>query len=255
MSGITGTAYVTGGSSGIGLAIARALLVRGWDISICGRDAAKLERVWAELETLAGRSLATGARGAAPHPRAGTAAGRIYAEPADVSKEPEVRRWVASSNDRLGPPALLVNNAGVGTWGEITTLGEDDWDRMMTVNLKGAFLCVREVLPLMRRNGGGYVVNISSLSGKKGMAGGAAYCASKFGMIGFTESLIADEKKNNIRATAICPGYVATPMVAGAEVPAGEMIQPEDIAQTVLYLLDLTPKVIIKEIVIERIGA
>ena len=250
---VAGTAYVTGGSSGIGLAIARALLARGWNVSICGRDAAKLERVWAELELLAGRSLS----GPAPKgdSNKGSAVGKVYAEPADVSKEHEVRRWIASSNDRLGPPDLLVNNAGVGTWTEITLLGEDDWDRMMNVNLKGAFLCTREVLPLMRRKGGGYVVNIASLSGKKGMAGGAAYCASKFGMVGFTESLLAEEKKNNIRATAICPGYVATPMVDDAGVPAGEMIQPEDIAHTVLYLLELTSKVIVKEIVVERIGA
>ena len=248
MSAEAGTAYVTGGSSGIGLAIARALVERGWSLSICGRNPAKLEEAWAALEpggpAIEGRRKSDGPKEQ-----------MVYAEPADVSSETDVRRWIAASRERFGPPDLLVNNAGVGSWAEISALGETDWDRVMNVNLKGAFLCTREVLPMMRARGGGYVVNIASLAGKKGMAGGAAYCASKFGMVGFTESLLAEEKKNGIRATAICPGYVATPMVGDADVPASEMIQPVDIARTVLYLLDLSPKVIIKEIVVERVGA
>jgi len=107
----------------------------------------------------------------------------------------------------------------------------------------------------MRARGSGYIVNISSVAGKKGMAGTAAYSASKFGMIGLSQSLQDEVKGQNIRVTAICPGYVATPLAEGAPVPAAEMIQPEDIAATVLYLLDLTPKVVIREMVIERIGA
>jgi NAD(P)-dependent dehydrogenase (short-subunit alcohol dehydrogenase family) len=243
-----GTAYVTGGSSGIGLAIARALVERGWSLSICGRSPAKLEEAWAALEpggpTIEGRRRSDGPKEQ-----------MVYAEPADVSIEADVRRWIAASRERFGPPDLLVNNAGVGSWAEISALGETDWDRVMNVNLKGAFLCTREVLPMMRARGVGYVINIASLAGKKGMAGGAAYCASKFGMVGFTESLLAEEKRNGIRATAICPGYVATPMVDDADVPASEMIQPADIARTVLYLLELSPNVIIKEIVVERVGA
>jgi 3-oxoacyl-[acyl-carrier protein] reductase len=233
------TAYITGGSSGIGLAIARSLLERGWKVSICARDAAKLERAASQLEKMA-----------PPSPES-----RVHAAPADVSSEAAVKRWIAGSSKSLGPPDLLVNNAGVGVWGGIASLTQEDWDEALDVNLKGAFLCTREVLPAMRAKGGGYIVNVSSISGKKGMAGGAAYCASKFGLIGLTESLLAEEKKNNIRATSLCPGYVATPMVGGVKVPSSEMIQPEDVAATVLYLLGLTSKVVIREIVIERIGA
>jgi 3-oxoacyl-[acyl-carrier protein] reductase len=107
----------------------------------------------------------------------------------------------------------------------------------------------------MRRRGGGWIINIASLAGKKGMPGASAYCASKFALVGFTETLAREEAKNNIRATAICPGYVATRMVEAVEVPASEMIHPHDIAATVLYLLDLSPKSVVREILIERIGA
>ena len=110
-------------------------------------------------------------------------------------------------------------------------------------------------MPAVRARGSGYIVNISSLAGKKGMSGTAAYSASKFGMIGLSQCLLEEAKAHNIRVTALCPGYVATPLAKDADVPPSEMIQPEDIAATVLYLLDLTPKVVIREIVIERIGA
>ena len=231
-------ALITGAGSGIGFAIAGALLGRGWNVAICGRNEAKIERASARLA------------GASPRGN-----GSIHAAAVEVSDPAAVKRWVAKARERFGPPDLLVNNAGVGAWGDIGSLPDEAWDQVMAVNLKGGFLCTREVLPFMRAKGGGYIVNISSLAGKKGMAGISAYSASKFGLIGFTQCLNAEEKGNNIRATAICPGYVATPMSAGARVPAADMIQPEDIAATVLYLLDLSPKVLIQEVVIERIGA
>ena len=98
------------------------------------------------------------------------------------------------------------------------------------------------------------MINIASVSGKRGMAGLSAYCSSKFAVIGFTESLAREEAAHGIRATSICPGYVETPMVADAETPGSEMIRPEDIAATVLYLVRLSPKAVVREIVLERIG-
>lgn len=224
------SALVTGGSSGIGLAITRALLQEGWRVAICGRDPAR---------------LAEAAKGA-------DASDRLLAAACDVSRADEVRNWVAAARDHFGPPALLVNNAGVGARAEIASLSEEQWDRALDINLKGAFLCTREVLPAMRSRGGGWIINISSVSGKKGFAGSSAYSASKFGLIGFTESLAREEAPHGIRATSICPGFVATPMVADAEVPAVEMIHPDEIARTVLYLLSLGPNVAIREIVLER---
>lgn len=231
-----GVAFVTGASQGIGLAVARALLGRGWKVAICARRAEGVDRASAELT------------GGLP-----IVANRFFAAAADVSREEDVKRWIADATARLGPPDLLVNNAGIGVFGEIGKMTSENWERALGVNLRSAFLCSREVLPAMRARGRGYIVNISSVAGKKGMAGTAAYSASKFGMIGLSQSLQDEVKGQNIRVTAICPGYVATQLAEGASVPATEMIQPEDIAATVLYLLDLTPKVIVREIVIERI--
>jgi 3-oxoacyl-[acyl-carrier protein] reductase len=231
-------AFITGASQGIGFAVARALLGRGWKVAICARRADGVERAAAELT------------GGVP-----VVAKRLHAAVADVSREDEAKRWIAGATERLGPPDLLVNNAGIGVFGEIGKLTVENWERALDVNLKSAFLATREALPAMRARGSGYIVNISSLAGKKGMSGTAAYSASKFGMIGFSQSLQEEVKGQNIRVTAICPGYVATPLAEGAKVTAADMIQPEDIAATVLYLLDLTPKVVVREIVMERIGA
>jgi len=123
------------------------------------------------------------------------------------------------------------------------------------VNLRGAFLCARAVLPSMKRQRRGYIVNISSLAGKIGMAGSAAYCASKFGLVGLSQSIGEEGEPWNIRATAICPAYVNTPMVRGAPVDPSRMIQPQDIAATVRYLLELTDYAVVKEVVVERQGA
>lgn len=231
-------ALITGGGSGIGLSITRALLGRGWKVSICGRDSARLSHASSELA------------------RENSAwADSLFASSVDVSQTADVQRWISETCRRFGAPELLVNNAGIGARGEITSLSEEQWDRVLETNLKGAFLCTRETLPHMRRRGGGWIINIASLAGKKGMPGASAYCASKFALVGFTQALAREEAKNDIRTTAICPGYVATRMVEAVEVPVSEMIQPHDIAATVLYLLDLSPKSVIREIIIERIGA
>lgn len=227
-------AIVTGGGSGIGFAIACALAGEGVHVTICGRDGRRLERASRDLTGLPGAVLAI---------------------PADVSIEEDVQRMVRETMDRHARVDVLINNAGIGYDGTIEKTDPEDWDMVLAVNLKGAFLCSRAVLPIMRRQKSGYLINISSLAGKIGMGGMGAYSASKFGLIGLTQTLIEEGEPYNIRSTAICPAYVATPMVEGAPVPFEKMIQPEDVAGTVLYLLHLTENVIIKEIVMERKGA
>jgi NAD(P)-dependent dehydrogenase (short-subunit alcohol dehydrogenase family) len=238
MAGKSKTALVTGGGSGIGLAVARALVERDWNVAICGRDEDKLTRAIDDLSR---------AEAGIHH--------RLHASPADVSSQRDVQRWIEGACDRFGPPALLLNNAGVGASGAVDELDEPTWDRALAINLKGTFLCTREILPRMRAAGGGWIVNIASVAGKRGMPGSSAYCASKFGVVGFTEALAREQAGHGIRATAICPGYVDTPMVAGAPVPAEQMIRPEDVAATVLYLLELGPNVAVREIVLDRLGA
>lgn len=230
-----GAAFVTGGTSGIGLAVAHALVARGSAVAICGRDPVKLGQAEAELAAIAGPD-------------------RVIATQADVSKAADVERWVREAGARVGPPSVLVLNAGIGHFEELVSTSEEAWDETLDVNLKGPFLVARAAIPLMRERGGGYVIAVSSLSGKQGMPRLSAYCASKFGLVGLAESLLREEAGHGIRVTAICPGMVATSMPTESTIPREQMIRPEDIARTVLWLLDLSPQVVVREVVVERTG-
>ena len=162
---------------------------------------------------------------------------------------------VKQTLDSFGRIDLLVNSAGIGKLESIEKSTEAEWDEVQAINLKGAFLCTKAVLPIMKRQQSGYIVNIASLAGKIGFGGAAAYSASKFGMVGLTESLLEEAIGDHIRATVICPGYVDTPMVRGVSVSSQEMIPPEDIGKLVVGLLHLSPVTVIKEIVVQRMGA
>jgi NAD(P)-dependent dehydrogenase (short-subunit alcohol dehydrogenase family) len=235
MSHLKGSvAIITGGSSGIGLAIASSLVAEGMAVVIAGRDRKKLERAKSQLEK---------------------DGGKILAVPTDVSEAGQVERLMKQTWDAFGRIDLLVNNAGIGRLKSIEQSTEAEWDEVQAINLKGAFLCIKAVLPIMKRQQSGYIVNIASLAGKMGFGGAAAYSASKFGMVGLTESFLEEAIGHNIRATVICPGYVDTPMVRGASVPSQEMIPPEDIGKLVVGLLHLSPVTVIKEIVVQRKGA
>jgi len=227
-------ALITGGSSGIGLAIASALLAEGIIVAITARNTARLNKAADKLR----------AEG-----------GQVIAAVADVSQSEQVSRFVDQVIAETGRIDLLVNNAGIFKQGLIHEISEADWDETQAINLKGAFLFTKAVLPTMKKQGGGYVMNISSVAGKNGFANASAYCASKFGMMALTESLLEEEISSNIRSTAICPGYVATPMVEHAPVPQDEMIPPHDIAKLVTGLLKLSSITIIKEIIVNRAGS
>jgi 3-oxoacyl-[acyl-carrier protein] reductase len=230
-------ALVTGGSSGIGLAVARTALSEGMRVAIAARNKERLSRARAALQKEAKEK------------------DRVLAIPADVAVASQVEAMVRETVDAWGRIDLLVNSAGIGQWAPIEETGEADWDRTLGINLKGTFLCAKAVLPGMKRRRSGYIVNIASLAGKQGMEDASAYSASKFGVIGLTESLLAEAIGHGIRATAICPAYVATPMVEGAPVPKEEMIPPEDIGKIIIGLLHLAPVTVIKEIVVRRRGA
>lgn len=227
-------ALITGGSSGIGLAIASALIAEGMIVAITARNRGRLKKAEEQLR----------AEG-----------GKVIAAVADVSQSAQVSRVVDQVIAETGRIDLLVNNAGTFKQGLIHKISEADWDETQSINLKGAFLFTKAVLPTMKKQGGGYVINISSVAGKTGFGGASAYCASKFGMIALTESLLEEAISEHIRSTAICPGYVATPMVESAPVPQDEMIPPTDIAKLVTGLLHLSPITIIKEIIVNRAGA
>src|SRR2546421_9362223 len=222
------TALVTGGSSGIGYAIARMLRDEGYGVTISARNRERLE----------------------------AAAGELGAEPiaGDVAREEDCEEIVAQHRARFERLDVLVNSAGVGVAARIEELETKQWDLQLNVNLRGVFLVTRFALPLLTESRG-IVVNISSIAGTMAAPGLAAYGAAKAGLISLTRSLNAEHADDRIRATAICPGFVDTPMAAWTGMTSEEMIQPQDCAEVVRALLRLSPQARIPEIVIERLGA
>jgi NAD(P)-dependent dehydrogenase (short-subunit alcohol dehydrogenase family) len=209
-------AIVTGASKGIGLAIARAFVERGEHVAISARNSAELQA--------AARSLGQ--------------ADRVLAVPADVRDPADAERLVAETARRFGGVDVLVNNAGVGRFANVSDMSIDDWRQVIDTNLSGVFYCTRAALPEMRRRGGGYVINISSLAGKNAFTGGAAYCASKAGLDQFSEALMQEVRHDNIRVSYVMPGSVATEFGGGAPT-AGDSwkLSPADVARVVIDLV------------------
>ena len=224
------TALVTGATEGIGRAIAFSLGKAGYRVGVCARDAAK---VTALLEELAGAGI--------------TAAGR----PCDVGDPSQVDALVAHATAALGPVEVLVNNAGIGILKPFAELSLADWDATMATNVRSLFLMTRAVLPGMRQRKEGAIVNISSLSGKRGFVGGAAYAASKHAVMGFSESLMLEVRRDGVRVITICPGSVDTKIIHQQSVfesdPA-RILRPEDVAAVVLSALQLPPRATVSEI-------
>ncbi len=221
------SALVTGGSSGIGLAIARVLAEEGLALTLAARTVARLESAAAEL----------GAQAVA----------------ADVSSEDDCAALVAAHVARHGGLDVLVNSAGVGFAGLIADTSTKRFDVQLGVNLRGTFLVTRAALPHLRVTHG-LVVNLASIAGTLAVPGLATYGASKAAVISLTRSLAREEAANGVRVTALCPGFVDTAMAQWTGLPPEEMIQPEDCAELVRALLRLSPAVRVPVIVIERGG-
>ena len=227
---MTATALVTGATEGIGRAIAFSLGKAGYKVGVCARTPSKVEALLKDL-TAAGV----------------TAAGRTC----DVGDPPQVAALVAYVTDRLGPVEVLVNNAGVGVIKPFAELTLAEWDGVMATNLRSLYLVTSAVLPGMRARGRGDVVNISSLAGKRGFPGGTAYAASKHAVMGFSESLMLEVRKEGVRVVALCPGSVDTKLIHSQtlfERDPAKILQPEDIASTVLAILQLPPRATISEL-------
>jgi NAD(P)-dependent dehydrogenase (short-subunit alcohol dehydrogenase family) len=221
------TAVVTGGTRGIGLAIARALLDAGANVAICGRSQSGIARAVRELE--------------------GKGEARVSGFIADVRHREQVTAFIEHVSHEFGRLDILVNNAGVGIFRPVAELSFEDWHTVVDTNLSGVFYCCREALPLMMRGGGGSVFNISSLAGRNPFAGGAAYNASKFGLNGFSEAMMLDHRNDNIRVTYIMPGSVATEFSSGAS-SADWKIAPEDVADIVMAVLRMPSRTLISRV-------
>jgi NAD(P)-dependent dehydrogenase (short-subunit alcohol dehydrogenase family) len=223
-------AVVTGASEGIGRAIASALAEKGAAVAVCARDAARIERVAGELRWKGSPTLGLAC---------------------DVRDEAAVREFARHVMDELGTPTILVNNAGVGRFAPVAEMTTGDWRDVIDTNVTGMFLVTRAFLPAMLEDGGGAVVNIASLAGRNGFAGGAAYCASKHAVLGFSKSLMMEVRQRGMRVIAVCPGSVDTPFFDKQQAmnPNRETIlAPEDVAQVVVSALELAPGAMLSEI-------
>jgi NAD(P)-dependent dehydrogenase (short-subunit alcohol dehydrogenase family) len=222
-------ALITGANRGIGLAIARKVGRLGARLALCARDRVRLEQAAGELRQ-----------------------NGIEAVPiqADVTTSVDVARVVEQSNQALGEIDILVNNAGVGLFRPAHETTEAEWDVVLDTNLKGVFLMSRAVAPQMIRRRSGWIVNIASLAGKNAFANGAIYCASKWGLLGFTYSMAEDLRGYGIRVTAICPGSVYSDFSPHAGKDPRKMLQAEDIAHAIAMVLTAAPGSFISEVVL-----
>jgi len=211
-------AVVTGGTRGIGYAIADALLAEGAKVFICGREAATLRSA---LESLGGDE-----------------GHQVDGVVADVRCYEDCRRLIRAAAERFGGLDILVNNAGIGIMKPVDQLTPEEWDATIETNLSGVFYCCHEAIPLLRQRGGGYIFNISSLAGVNPFAGGSAYNASKFGLNGFSEAMMQDVRYDGIRVSYIMPGSVDTDFAAapGSRLRETWKLTGEDIAKAVVDL-------------------
>jgi NADP-dependent 3-hydroxy acid dehydrogenase YdfG len=220
-------ALVTGASRGIGLAIARRLGSMGARVAVCARDAHRLEQAASAMRS---EQIA------------------VLPILADVSRSEDVTRMVAQVERTWGPIDIVVNNAGIGVFRPGHEATEADWDSVLDTNLKAVFLICRAVAPGMIQHGGGHIINISSLAGKNAFPGGAVYCASKWGLQGFSFCLAEDLRAHKIRVSVICPGSVSTDFGPHAGKDRGKMLQPEDVAHAVAALVTQAPQSFISEV-------
>lgn len=216
-------AVVTGSSKGIGYSIAEALVLEGADVVVSARNEAEVKEAALRLSGLGG--------------------GRAIGVPADVGRLQDVHQLIRAAVVELGHLDILVNNAGIGAFAPVAETEPETWDRLIATNLSGVFYCCHEAIPHLKQRGDAWIINIGSLAGKNPFAGGAAYNASKFGLVGFSEALMLDVRQQGIRVSCIMPGSVAThfsgPSGGHRDGETDWMIQPEDIGQVVLDLLAL----------------
>ena len=222
-------ALITGAGKGIGKAIAMALAAEGVNLALVARTKGDLEAVAKEV-----RSLGIRAEWAT----------------ADVANLTAVNHAVEKLVSALGPVDILINNAGIGRFGKFMELSVTDWEEVVKVNLFGAYYVTRAILPSMLERQTGDIVNISSTAGQKGAPVTSAYSASKFGLIGMSESLMLEVRKSNVRVFTLTPSTIATDMAMNLKLTdgnPGKVMQAEDFAELVVSQLKLNRRVVVKE--------
>jgi len=214
------TAVVTGASSGIGLCTTEALLEKGAMVYGLSRSETPIEHE------------------------------KFRWIPADLSRPRDIMEAFGSIREHEERIDVLVNNAGIGLFGDVETLSAEAWGAVIGVNLTAAFLCTREVVPLMKRQRSGTIVNVSSIAGKRGFRGGTAYCASKFGLNGFSEALMEELREYGIRVISLNPGSTDTAFFDRAGLASGKRMDPVQIARVIIQAVALPDDVLVDQIVV-----
>lgn len=220
------TAIVTGASRGIGRTVAAALAAHGVHVMLAARSGSQLSEVRQQIVS---------------------AGGIASVHITDVTDEASVEGMVHETLRQFGTVDMLINNAGVGIFAPVATMTSAQFDLMMNANLRGVFLCSRAVLPVMKRQQSGDIITIASLAGKNSFVGGAVYSASKWGVIGFSRSLMLEVRDDHIRVITLAPGSVNTGF-GDKERNDATIIQPQDVAETVLFALSMPAHVNVSEI-------
>jgi 3-oxoacyl-[acyl-carrier protein] reductase len=229
------SALVTGSSRGIGRAIALRLAKLGARVAICGRQRSALDETLGMLRDV-NKNLDENL-GASAH-----------AQIADVSSASEVAALIAATEAAIGPISILVNNAGIGSFGPVQEQSEATWDTILDTNLKSVFLVSRAVAPGMIARGAGDIINISSLAGLNAFAGGAIYCASKWGLQGLTACMAEDLRAHGIRVSVVCPGSVATEFGGKLAANKPNALRAEDVAHAVETIVTQAPNSFISQL-------
>jgi 3-oxoacyl-[acyl-carrier protein] reductase len=223
-------AVVTGGTRGIGRAIAERLLRGGASVAICGRARESVDRAVREMSSL----------------------GQVFGYAADVAIVEQVAGFFEAVDREFDGLDILVNNAGGARYKKVAEMTAEEWHRNIDVNLNGAFYCAHEALQRFARRGGGFIVNISSLAGRNAFSGGAAYNASKFGLNGFSEAMMLDHRHDNVRVSCIMPGSVDTEFTGDPGKPQSSdtswAIAPEDVAEAVALVLQMPARTMISAV-------
>ena len=224
METLTGkVAFVTGGSRGIGLAIARALVSEGVKVAVTGRSDAHLSAARPAIE------------GAGP--------GAVETLQGDVRRYADMERALAATVARFGGLDVVINNAGVGIFADVADMTPAQWSDVIDTNLTGVFNVCHAAIPHLRRRGGGFIINISSLASRNPFTTAAAYCASKAGLNAFSDALMQEVRFDNIRVSAVLPGSVATGFSSGDPSKGADWKSaPADVADVILDLLHQNPR-------------